>query len=242
MFQVRVKTPADEVFSLDVTPSTTVEELKRLVIEKTLKVGEDAATRTVKLIASGKLLNPNHAKIVSFGVIEGSFIHAMLSKVSIASLSDSSTRDIEAGPSAPLVLRGIDRLRIQYGFAADEVAALRRGFSDSLARYAADHPRREGEDADDYQYRMEDEWMLLQDEDFEYAVNPNRSIRLGTDHESVVGTLKEVMYGFALGFILGIFMLVGIWNTEISYYQKMGILIGVFTNLLMSSSFSSAPK
>ncbi len=40
----------------------------------------------------------------------------------------------------------------------------------------------------------------------------------------------------AMGFVLGIFMLVGIWDGNVTYRQKVGILFGVLLNLMMSTN------
>lgn len=232
---IRVKTPSDAVMELKVEESTSVGELKQMVLNR----DSERSQASVKLICAGKLLQPDAAIISAFGVVDGSFVHAVFGRQP----SHVSPESMEAGELVvpPGEMRGLDRLCAgNSGLSADEVAALRRAFADSIATHAEAHPRHEGESHADYLFRIEEEWMLLQGADSEFALNLESSRATSTvsprrrPEGEDIGTFRDFMVGYAMGFLLGAFMLVGIWDNNVSYRQKKGILMGVLLNLLLA--------
>ena len=228
---------------LAVTKSTTVEQMKNEVLQRP---GSSPSTHRVKLIMAGKLLQPDSAPVASFGVTEGAFVHAVVSK----KLPTSIVEDVEAGDTEPLrsILnpRGLDRLQLSARMSAEQVQAIRMAFRDSISQHGALVPRGEDEEEAAYRFRVEEDWMRAQEEDSEYAANlsdgsgPRASaLHLSGEAEMQLGTYRDFIYGFAMGFVLGIFMLVGIWDGNVTYRQKVGILFGVLLNLIMSSNSSS---
>lgn len=219
--------------------STTVEQMKSQVL---LRQGSSPSSHKVKLIVAGKLLQPDSATVVSFGVTEGAFVHAVISKKLPAALTDSEVGVTES--SAPVLSpRGLDRLRLSARMSADQVLAIRMAFRDAISQHAALVPRDEDEEEAAYRYRVEEDWMRAQEEDSEYAANLSDSgdrrtsaLHLSGDSEMQLGTYRDFIYGFAMGFVLGIFMLVGIWDGNVTYRQKVGILFGVLLNLMMSTN------
>jgi hypothetical protein len=204
-----------------------------------------SSTHNVKLIAAGKLLLPLDAKITSFGLTEGAFIHAVVGKIPIPStLSDSVDPGIhgeDADSDIPLAARGLDRLRYApISMTRTQVETIRRGFRDSIAEFAvSSHPRRPDEDEAEHRFRVEEEWMRLQEEESIYAVRQqhNQYQNEPADSEERLGSYSDLFYGFAMGVVLGIFMLIGIWDGTVSYRQKVGIIMGVLVNLTMSSNY-----
>ena len=224
------------------TKSTTVEQLKSQVL---LRQGGSPFAHKVKLIVAGKLLQPDSATIGSFGIIDGAFIHAVVSKRLPTVLADAEERE-EQSSGPVLSPRGLDRLQLSARMTADQVQAIRMAFRDSIGQHAALVPRGEDEDEEAHRFRVEEDWMRAQEEDSEYAANLSDggdrragAMHLSGDSEMQLGTYRDFIYGFAMGFVLGIFMLVGIWDGNVSYRQKVGILFGVLLNLMMSSNSTS---
>ena len=278
LFTIKIKTPADEVFELRVNGDMSVQMLKEAVLthrHPNQTEGSSQSNMTVKLIAAGKLLQPPSAKLSSFGITDGSFVHAVFGKAPILHPAADSLMDVEVGGMPGRELRGFDRLQEgPHGISADQVEAIRSAFSEEVSAYAATHPPSqsssgEEEDSLSYRLRMEEEWSQAQSSTSEFAMNlrSNRifsellrsnidtryffggrrgveiagaSTTAGEDapQEIYLGTYRDFLYGYAMGFILGVFMLVGIWDGNVSYRQKVGILCGVFSSLLMSSTYS----
>lgn len=134
--------------------------------------------------------------------------------------------DEDAAARAP---RGFERLRM-LGLDDDDVAALRAMYLPLvLARMPAIVQRRADEPHDVYVHRMEEAWMLQQDENSEFIANLRprlaaRGITLGDgemhggrrfagnrdelEHldyrQEDAGTIASFLFGFLLGFTLGI--------------------------------------
>ena len=223
------------------TKSTSVDQLKSQIL---LRQGASPSTHRVKLISAGRLLHPDTATVVSFGIGDGSFVHAVVSKALPVALPVDEGG--EPDPSElPLNPRGLDRLRVSARMSAEQVQAIRMAFRDSISQHSAVVPRGE-EGEDEYALRVEEDWMRAQEEDSEYVANlgerrdvATSPLYLSEGSDMPMGSYRDFIYGLIMGFVLGIFMLVGIWDSNVTYRQKVGILVGVLLNLIMSSNNAS---
>ena len=118
--------------------------------------------------------------------------------------------------------RGFDRLRLpNNGISAvplsrPEVTALRLYFSRYIDRYLAQHPGNPDEDPMVRRYQAEDEWMSQQGPASEFRLNVSAQNLFLTNMSRgsvpvVVGTDRDFMWGFMLGFFVGFVMLVWVW-------------------------------
>jgi DUF2407 C-terminal domain/DUF2407 ubiquitin-like domain len=116
--------------------------------------------------------------------------------------------------------RGFDRLRVpNNGISAvplsrPEVTALRAYFSRHIDRHLAQHPGIAEEDPMQRRYLAEEDWMSQQGPASEFRLNvsaqnlfmanvPRATVPMGTD--------RDFMWGFMLGFFVGFVMLVWVW-------------------------------
>lgn len=81
----------------------------------------------------------------------------------------------------------------------------------------------------------EERWMAAQPPTSEFALNVSMA-RRGSgrdgsggllDDERSVGATRDFMFGFAMGAVLGIIMLLWMWEAQVPRKQKLGILAGV---------------
>lgn len=68
---------------------------------------------------------------------------------------------------------------------------------------------------------------------------PNRSQELGT--------MREFFFGMSLGYVLGFMMIFCVWDANVTYRQKLGILAGIILNyfvmfVLRNSGFENSSK
>jgi len=115
-----------------------------------------------------------------------------------------------------------------------------------------------------YRLRMEDEWMETQGPSSEFRLNLNTnnplfhptaspSLFLSPEADglfstvrtsSFVGTDRDFVWGFILGFFVGFIMLFWVWMPTVPHKQKLGILTGISfqlgLNLLRTMSASSS--
>jgi len=100
---------------------------------------------------------------------------------------------------------------------------------------------------------QEEEWMRAQGPASEFRLNlnlhsnnsNNNTLRFGTGadnnmmttallrHGSVVGTDRDFVWGFLLGFFVGFLMLIWIWLPTVPHKQKLGILTGYSFHLAL---------
>ena len=135
---LRVKTMNDSsVLNIEVNKkSDSVLELKNKILQ-TLA----AMDKSIRLISSGKLLDPSNAKLAEFNLQDGTYIHAVISssnQIRENTCFDSSS-DIEqlaeVNTSSTRQVRGLDRL-LSCGMSIDEVAALRSYFRSQVDDFA----------------------------------------------------------------------------------------------------------
>lgn len=242
--------------NIDISSNETVGGLRERVLDELNCQGKH-----VRLISSGKMLQPDRALLCQCGVKDGTFIHAVITNapgrsslpVPENNSSDSSNRNGQ--PTSRN--RGFDTL-INAGLTIDEAAALRSSFSSQVEEYMQQNPPRSAEDPVAYRYRMEEEWMAQQGPQSEFSLNLPRRSRISASIPSLVqlptlassaedslssGTFREFLWGMMLGSALGFLMLFCVWDRNISHKQKMGILCGVclhmFSGLLQQRQMAA---
>jgi len=166
----------------------------------------------------------------------------------LSNASSDSDDDMENGRERV----GFDRLR-STGLTRDEIGAIRLYFSRHVDRYIAERQAEntdhdEGGDSDDSSQRfrllMEDEWMETQGPNSEFRLNLNTNnplfsqgpLFLSSETDgmisnvrisSFVGTDRDFVWGFILGFFVGFIMLFWVWMPTVPHKQKLGILTGI---------------
>lgn len=169
---------------------------------------------------------------------------------------DDSTRgDIENGggnnTASSSSRRGFDRLR-SAGLSRQEITAIRTYFNRNVDRYVQQHPQDHQDEPDLRRRRLlfEEDWMSTQSPTSEFRLNLNQntllrfasltngsggsggSVNWNTVHRSSsVGTDRDFMWGFLLGFFVGFVMLVWVWMPTVPHKQKIGILAGITFSL-----------
>ncbi len=84
---------------------------------------------------------------------------------------------------------------------------------------------------------QEDAWMQTQGPSSEFRLNLNQNNLQWPDpamFRSAVGTDRDFLWGFLLGFFVGFLMLVWVWMPTVPHKQKLGILTGISLQLAMS--------
>ena len=142
---------------------------------------------------------------------------------------------------------GFDRLRTT-GLSRSEVTAIRSYFSRQVDRFVQSRPEVAAEAANgetDLRRRRllhEDAWMQTQGPTSEFRFNLNQNnplLRLsaaGTPafRPGTVGTDRDFLWGFLLGFFVGFLMLVYVWVPTVPHKQKLGILAGISFQLALN--------
>jgi len=115
--------------------------------------------------------------------------------------------------------------------------------------------QREGESNRDFQMRVEEDWVAQQGRGSEWDFNTRRRESLGDDIEegsrslsnahvfgpglgdmdvAAPGSMRDFVWGFFMGFFLGVIMLFWLWERSVSQRQKMGIIFGVSLQLSLN--------
>lgn len=149
--------------------------------------------------------------------------------------SSSDEDDLEQGAASR---RGFDRLR-SAGLSRAEVTALRTYFNRHVDRHVQMHPQDHQDESDLTQRRLmfEEDWMSLQSPMSEFRLNLNQNTlmrfasRERTNWRPSLGTDRDFMWGFLLGFFVGFVMLVWVWMPTVPHKQKLGILTGISFSL-----------
>lgn len=162
------------------------ETLKSL--KERIKIELNCHEKFIRLISSGKLLEPDTASLSKLGIREGSFIHAVITSheprhnssndnqnSSSSSSGTSSSSQLTSNTSTtPVQYRGFDRLT-EIGLTIDETAALRSSFQSQIEEFSQGYPQRADEDEHSYRYRIEENWMREQGPTSEFRLNLPRS-------------------------------------------------------------------
>jgi hypothetical protein len=168
---------------------------------------------------------------------------------------DDNNNDVEVAAAR----LGFDRLR-NSGMRRAEVIALRSYFSRHVDRWIRQNPAAAEAAAgttetDPMRRRLMQEWawMLAQDPASEFRLNlasnfQTRSLmyigmnnnndalwrsNVSTGMSASVGTDRDFLWGFMLGFFVGFLMLVWVWMPTVPHKQKLGILTGISLQLAL---------
>ncbi|KAE9034465.1 hypothetical protein PR003_g8090 [Phytophthora rubi] len=241
---LKVKTLSEKPLRVEIAPSCSVAELKELVKKKA-----NAEGKFLRLIHQGKMLSDDKATLASCKVKNEDFVHCAISSAppkavvnqmaAAGSDSDAEERD---DPSTRI---GFDRLRDRLS--REEIQALRLYFYPQLSVYISQADRVPGESSEDRIYRLEEEWMASQGPQSEFALNVVPTARIAMDtqidmngmNNSILaadneGTGTEFLWGFLMGLLLGVFMLLMLLDRSVPRKQKVGLLLGVSMNFFLS--------
>ena len=173
--------------------------------------------------------------------------------------TDESDNDDDDDEEAARDRRGFDRLR-SMGLSRQEITAIRAYFNRHVDRYVQQLQNNNEEsppsalhlDEPDLSRRrllVEEEWMATQGASSEFQLNLNQNtlmryaaltadgvaLRAGAVPTERTGGDRDFIWGFCLGFFVGILGLVWVWIPSISHKQKLGILTGICFQLIMDS-------
>ncbi|OQS02579.1 ubiquitin family protein [Thraustotheca clavata] len=241
MLSLRVKTLTEKPLNIDLAANTTIAKLKEVIKEKI-----NAEGKFLRLIHQGKMLSDDNATLLSCHIKTNDFIHCAVSAAPPKCVVQQMAEQEEDDAIAAGNRRGFDCLRDRLS--REEVQALRLYFYPQVSAMINQSEPRPGESAEDRIYRIEEEWMASQGPQSEFALNvrPRQNgIILQTQHRIDMpemslmtgeneGTQVDMIWGIAMGLILGFFMLFLLWERTIPRKQKVGIVIGVAMNLMLN--------
>ncbi|OQR99088.1 ubiquitin family protein [Achlya hypogyna] len=252
LLSLRVKTLSEKPLTIELPASTTIGAFKELIKEKA-----DAEGKFLRLIHQGKMLSDDTATLLACHVKTNDFIHCAMSAAPPKCVVQQMTEQEEDDATASENRRGFDCLRDRLS--REEVQALRLYFYPQVSAMINQSQPREGESAEDRIYRIEEEWMASQGPQSEFALNvrprsgslstranfdtqhridmPELAL-MGGDNE---GTQVDMIWGIAMGLILGFFMLFLLWERTIPRRQKVGIVMGVVMNLMLNVVQRTSP-
>lgn len=135
---------------------------------------------------------------------------------------------------------GFDRLR-SSGLRRQEITAIRMYFGRHVERHIQLHSNEHQDETDLRRRRLlfEEDWMSLQGPTSEFRLNLSNNTLLRyatveTNWRTSLGTDRDFMWGFLLGFFVGFVMLVWVWMPTVPHKQKIGILTGISFQLAMN--------
>ncbi|KAG7360830.1 DUF2407 domain containing protein [Nitzschia inconspicua] len=150
--------------------------------------------------------------------------------------NSSDEEDLEQGRER----LGFDRLRTS-GLRRQEITAIRMYFGRHVDRHIQLNPNDHDGESDLRRRRLlyEEDWMSLQGPTSEFRLNLSNNTLLRfasveTNWRTSLGTDRDFMWGFLLGFFVGLIMLVWVWMPTVPHKQKIGILTGISFQLAMS--------
>ena len=152
---------------------------------------------------------------------------------------DVDFSDEEADEEEGRERMGFDRLRAS-GLSRQEITAIRSYFSRQVDTYIEENPTSAEEETDLMRRRLlqEDAWMQSQGPTSEFRLNLNQNnplMRFNAElFPSRVGSDRDFLWGFLLGFFVGLLMLVWVWMPTVPHKQKLGILTGISLHLALS--------
>ncbi|CAH0481092.1 unnamed protein product [Peronospora belbahrii] len=239
---LKVKTISEKPLRVEIVPLATVGELKDLIKKKA-----NAEGKYLRLIHQGKMLSDDKVTLESCKVKNDDFVHCAISSAPskmVVNQTTGSDSDLEDRDD-PSARRGFDRLRDRLS--REEVQALRLYFYPQLSLFISQAEHVPGESSEDRIYRLEDEWMASQGPQSEFALNVVPTARIAMDaqidmngiNNSILaadneGTGTEFLWGFLMGLLLGVFMLLMLLDRSVPRKQKVGLLLGVSMNFFLS--------
>lgn len=153
---------------------------------------------------------------------------------------ESSSSDDEDDMEQGREHMGFDRLRVS-GLRRQEITAIRTYFRRQVDRHIQMHAQDHQDETDLRRRRLlfEEDWMSLQGPTSEFRLNLSNNTLLRfasveTNWRTSLGTDRDFMWGFLLGFFVGFVMLVWVWMPTVPHKQKIGILTGISFQLAMN--------
>lgn len=252
-WQLRIKSFKD--VEIRVESHSSVSQVKQQV-RAALDVGPE---RYIRLICKGRLLAPDTAPLHEFAVKNNDVLHAVLAnaenarrrrrgqvvgrggRVTRANNGEDSSGGESDDEEQARERRGFDRLR-SSGLSRQEITAIRAYFNRHVDRHVLSHPSDHQDEPDLRRRRLlvEEDWMSLQGPTSEFRLNLNQNTLLRfasmdtTRASSTLGTDRDFMWGFLLGFFVGFVMLVWVWMPTVPHKQKIGILTGISFQLALN--------
>ena len=162
--------------SVAVQWSDNVAKLKREVLAAVGPAPAGSGPRHCRLIAGGRMLQPDAAALSTFRLAENQFIHAVFSAAPPRNTAGTGPNAPPPPPrpvEPPSQRRGFDRL-LDASRSTDDIALLRLYFTPSVTAHARTMAARDGESSWDRTRRAEDAWMALQGEASEFHQNVRR--------------------------------------------------------------------
>jgi hypothetical protein len=173
VLHLKVRTKEGSELDVELGRESTVNDLKQAIMDRLQLVDKN-----IRLIASGKLLDPPSSTLRSYKLVDGSYVHAVITDPSQHSASQSGNPSPITVPRVDMSnLRGLDTLMIRgparnQFLSREEVAALRAYFHEDIIEHARENTEREeGETDVDFIYRCETEWMAAQSPSSEFRMN-----------------------------------------------------------------------
>lgn len=188
----------ERTFPFVISATATVRDLKNELVAsgelQQTSTSETGSARTrvhvlpfnIRLIAAGRVLADDSAKLTDLGLVDGSFVHVALRDLHRAASAQnvaagaagrsSSGADVEqpidgqAGPGRPHPFGGFDRLRL-IGLSEEEVSVLRAQFLPEVQRLMPNYPLLPYETEARRLQRCEEIWMRQQGDDSDFAMN-----------------------------------------------------------------------
>ncbi|TMW64908.1 hypothetical protein Poli38472_009075 [Pythium oligandrum] len=236
---LKVKTLSEKPIVVEILPSESVGTLKEMI-----KKQANAEGKFLRLIHQGKMLSDDKATLESYKIKSEDFIHCAITAVPPKAVVNqmSAPENEQEDQDDPSRRRGFDRLRDRLS--REEIQALRLYFYPQLSQYISQAERVPGESSEDRIYRLEEEWMASQGPHSEFALNVVPTARIAMESQmdmngSILaadneGTGTEFLWGFLMGLLLGVFMLLMLLDRSVPRKQKIGLLLGVSMNFFLS--------
>lgn len=151
---------------------------------------------------------------------------------------------------------GLNRL-LRNGFSSEEIQTLRFLFSVNIRAFRQVMPQRQNETEEVYQLRLEDAFLESENiymrnqsiaSSFLRSANVStNTMILGSNNGGVrvaatgssssndeeIGDQRDFWFGFLIGVTVGFIVLFCVWDRNISYRQKLGLLFGVAISTLL---------
>jgi hypothetical protein len=193
---LKVRTTEGSELDVILAKSGIVQDLRNKIMDSF-----ELIDKNIRLIFSGKLLEPPNAPLNTFKLTNGSFVHAVITNKAQHALSTTRNTSGENGTSNSTnssnnsnsnsngindnnrggidlsTLRGLEVLMLpgprRATLTIDEVASLRSYFSQDIRAFAQQRhlQRLPQESASDFSYRSEHLWMLAQPAHSEFRAN-----------------------------------------------------------------------
>eukprot|EP00743_Colponemidia_sp_Colp-15_P004942 GILK01005327.1.p1 GENE.GILK01005327.1~~GILK01005327.1.p1 ORF type:complete len:274 (-),score=26.54 GILK01005327.1:198-1019(-) len=209
----------------------TVRQFKQRIFSSEVQQG-----KSIRLICQGKLLDDSKP-LAAYGVKPGSFFHVAISEGRPVSASVSSETS-DTPENQRLLLpgsRGFDQFR-EAGVPAPEIELMRLQFYRQLdlsAQNATASTPSSAEPTPSRRLRMEEEWLNGNMRDL--AASQSR-LQLEEEYndDPREGSTADMIWGMLMGFVLGVIMLLWVFESGTPRKQKLGIFLGAACNVSLN--------